>query len=216
MSKIKLVMLDFDGTIADSFASVIYCAEKMCHNEGYPFDKTIIERNMGCTTEDCIALLINDTNPELISRLTEAYNIIYKSEGLDMIRLFDGVLETVKRLYDKGIKFAITSNNVIPAISYVVERLGLMPYLDSIVGVECVEHGKPEPDIALEAIRLAGVTAEEAVAVGDSVFDMGMGKKAGCHCCGVSYGCDTSKTLFDSGAEWVIDSFSELEKIVLE
>lgn len=215
MSKIKLVMLDFDGTIADSFASVICCAEKMCLNAGYSFDKSIIERSMGCTTEECIARLIGNRDPEVIERLTAAYNVIYNREGLDMIQLFDGVLETVKRLHDKGVKFAITSNNVVPAISYVVNRLGLMPYLDCIIGVECVEHGKPEPDIAIEALRRTGIAADEAVAVGDSNFDIRMGRGAGCHCCGVSYGCDSTETLISYGAEWVIDSFSELEKIVL-
>ena len=92
MSQIKFVMLDFDGTIADSVESVIYCSEKIFRNEGVPFDKTIVEENMGCTTRGCIALLIGRDDPELVDRLTEAYNTIYKSEGLDMIRLFDGVL----------------------------------------------------------------------------------------------------------------------------
>ena len=215
MGKIKLVMLDFDGTIADSFASVICCAGKMCKEAGLPFDKSIIENNMGCTTEQCISLISGSTDPEVINRLTAAYNVIYRREGLDMIQLFDGVLETIKRLHDKGVKFAITSNNVVPAITYVVTRLGLMPYLDCIIGVECVEHGKPEPDIAVEALRRTGVAADEAVAVGDSTFDMRMGRGAGCHCCGVSYGCDNPQTLREHGAEWVIDDFSELEKIVL-
>ena len=215
MSQIKFVMLDFDGTIADSFASVICCAEKMCLNAGYSFDKSIIERSMGCTTEECIARLIGNRDPEVIERLTAAYNVIYNREGLDMINLFDGVLNTVKHLHSKGIKIAITSNNIVSAISYVAERLGLMPYLECIVGVECVEHGKPEPDIAIEAMRRAGVTAEESLVVGDSTYDMGMGRNAGCHCCGVSYGCDTPQTLTESGAEWIIDNFSELEQIVL-
>ena len=215
MSQIKFVMLDFDGTIADSFASVICCAEKMCLNAGYSFDKSIIERSMGCTTEECIARLIGNRDPEVIERLTAAYNVIYNREGLDMIRLFDGVLQTIQRLHSKGIKIAITSNNIVSAISYVAERLGLMPYLECIVGVECVEHGKPEPDIAIEAMRRAGVTAEESLVVGDSTYDMGMGRNAGCHCCGVSYGCDTPQTLTESGAEWIIGNFSELEQIVL-
>ena len=185
MSKIKLVMLDFDGTIADSFASVICCAEKMCLNAGYSFDKSIIERSMGCTTEECIARLIGNRDPEVIEQLTAAYNVIYNREGLDMINLFD------------------------------VTRLGLMPYLDCIIGVECVEHGKPAPDIAIEALRRTGVAADEAIAVGDSFFDICMGRDAGCHTCGVTYGADTAETLTKYGAEWIINSFAELEKIVL-
>lgn len=215
MSKIKLVMLDFDGTIADSFASVIYCAEKMCVGAGYPFDKTIIEQHMGSTTEDCVALLTGSNDPELIDRLTAVYGDIYEREGYDMIQLFDGVLDTVKRLHDQGVKFAITSNNIVPVISYVVNRLGLMPYLDCIIGVECVEHGKPAPDIAIEALRRTGVAADEALAVGDSYFDICMGRDAGCHTCGVTYGADTAETLTKYGAEWTINSFAELEKIVL-
>ena len=186
MSNIKLVMLDFDGTIANSFESIIHCADKMCQNAGLPFDRKIIDQNMGCTTENCISLLTGITDPEYI-----------------------------KRLHAQGIKFSITSNNIVPAISYVVNRLGLMPYLDNIIGIDCVERGKPEADIAIESMRRAGVSPEEAVAVGDSTFDMMMGRGAGCHCCGVSYGCDTPKDLVDNGAEWVIDSFCELEKIVL-
>ena len=215
MSKIKLVMLDFDGTIADSFASVIYCAEKMCVEAGYPFDKTIIEQHMGSTTEDCVALLTGSNDPELIDRLTAVYGDIYEREGYDMIQLFDGVLDTVKRLHDQGVKFAITSNNIVPVISYVVNRLGLMPYLDCIIGVDCVAQGKPAPDIAIEALRRTGVAADEALAVGDSYFDICMGRDAGCHTCGVTYGADTAETLTKYGAEWTINSFAELEKIVL-
>lgn len=215
MSNIKLVMLDFDGTIADSFASVIYCAEKMCIEAGYSFDRTIIEQHMGSTTEECVALLTGSNDSELIERLTAAYGVIYEREGYDMIQLFDGVLDTVKRLHDQGVKFAITSNNIVPVISYVVERLGLMPYLDEIIGVDCVANGKPAPDIAIEALRRTGVAPEEAVAVGDSYFDICMGRDAGCHSCGVTYGADTAETLTKYGAEWTIDSFAELEKIVL-
>ena len=208
-------MLDFDGTIADSFASVIYCAEKMCVEAGYPFDKTIIEQHMGSTTEDCVALLTGSNDPELIDRLTAVYGDIYEREGYDMIQLFDGVLDTVKRLHDQGVKFAITSNNIVPVISYVVNRLGLMPYLDCIIGVDCVAQGKPAPDIAIEALRRTGVAADEALAVGDSYFDICMGRDAGCHTCGVTYGADTAETLTKYGAEWTINSFAELEKIVL-
>ena len=215
MSNIKLVMLDFDGTIANSFESIIHCADKMCQNAGLPFDRKIIDQNMGCTTENCISLLTGITDPEYIKRLTDLYNSIYREEGLDMIKLFDGVLDTVKRLHAQGIKFSITSNNIVPAISYVVNRLGLMPYLDNIIGIDCVERGKPEADIAIESMRRAGCTPEESIVVGDSTFDMGMGVNAGCRCCGVTYGSHDRQTLFNSGASWVIDDFRELEKIVL-
>lgn len=215
MSNIKLAMLDFDGTTANTIPSIIYCAEKVCKEEGFVLDSELLARNAGFTTEEAFRFLTGSNDEELITRLSTRYRSIYTSEGLDMITLFDGVLETMKRLHSKGVKFAIATNNVTPVIEYTAKRLGMAPYLDNIVCLNNVAAGKPAPDIAIESMRLAGCTPEESIVVGDSIFDVGMGVNAGCRCCGVTYGSQDSKTLLDRGATWIIDHFSELENIIL-
>lgn len=215
MSNIKFVMLDFDGTTANTTPSIICCAEKVALTEGYTIDRELLARNTGFTTEEAFRFLTGSDDQELIERLSQKYRDTYISEGLDMITLFDGVLETMKNLHAKGIKLAIATNNVTPIIEYAAKRLGMAEYLFTTVCLNDVENGKPAPDIALEAMRRAGCTAEESIVVGDSTFDMGMGRNAGCRCCGVTYGSHNSQTLFDGGADWVINDFRELEKIVL-
>lgn len=215
MSKIKLVMLDFDGTTADTTPSILYCADKVCQSEGYTLDRELLARNTGYTTEEAFRFLTGSNDEELIERLSAKYRDMYISEGLNMITLFDGVLETMERLHAQGVKFSIATNNITPIIDYSVKRLGMAPFLDNIVCLDNVAEGKPAPDIALESMRLAGCSVEESIVVGDSTFDMGMGRNAGCRCCGVTYGSHDRQTLFNDGATWVIDSFRELEKIVL-
>lgn len=215
MSNIKFVMLDFDGTTANTTPSIIYCADKVCQMEGYTLDKELLARNTGFTTEEAFRFLTGCNDEDTINRLSTLYRKLYISEGLDMITLFDGVLETMKELHSKGVKFAIATNNITPIIEYTIARLGMDKYLDTIVCLDNVAKGKPEPDIAFEAMRRVGCTAEESIVVGDSTFDMGMGKNAGCRCCGVTYGSHNSTTLLDGGATWVIDNFSDLKKIVL-
>ena len=74
---------------------------------------------------------------------------------------------------------------------------------------------KPAHDIALEVLRRCNIKADEAIVVGDSTYDMDMGREAGCDLCGVSYGGHTPEMLREKGAKHIIDNFSELVKIVL-
>ena len=215
MSNIKFVMLDFDGTAANTTPSIIHCSEKVCQAEGYTLDRELLARNTGFTTEAAFEFVTGNSDPVFINRVSDMYRELYNTEGLDMITLFDGVLETMERLHSKGIKFAVTTNNVSEVIEAMTKRLGMDKYLDNIVCLDNVENGKPAPDIAIESMRRAGCTPEESIVVGDSTFDMGMGVNAGCRCCGVTYGSHDRQTLFNSGASWVIDDFRELEKIVL-
>lgn len=215
MSNIKFVMLDFDGTTANTTPSIIHCSEKVCQAEGYTLDRELLARNTGFTTEAAFEFVTGNSDPVFINRVSDMYRELYNTEGLDMITLFDGVLETMERLHSKGIKFAVTTNNVSEVIEAMTKRLEMDKYLDNIVCLDNVENGKPAPDIAIESMRRAGCTPEESIVVGDSTFDMGMGVNAGCRCCGVTYGSHDRQTLFNSGASWVIDDFRELEKIVL-
>ena len=59
-------------------------------------------------------------------------------------------------------------------------------------------------------LELTGCKAEEALMVGDASYDILMGRAAGCHTCGVTYGNQTAAQLRDAGADYLIDNFQEL------
>ena len=143
------------------------------------------------------------------------YNTIYKEESEKLVELFDGVVETLDHLTKAGVKVVITSNNVKPVLHRLTTNLGIAEYIDDIVSVEDVENVKPAPDIALEVLRRYNISGEESLVVGDATLDMDMGREAGCHLCGVSFGSHTPEMLRERGARYIIDHFSEIEKIVL-
>ena len=216
MANYKVIMLDFDGTTACTVPAIYHAAHKMLLKYGYDVSKQVVYDNFALAMQDSFRRYAGvHFDDATVEQMIEEYNIIYKEEGEALVELFDGVIETLDKLTKAGVKVVITSNNIRPVLDRQVARHGITEYIDDIVSVEDVVNVKPAPDIAIEALRRYNIKPEEALVVGDSTYDMDMGREAGCHLCGVTFGSHSPEMLRERGAMYIIDHFSELEKIVL-
>ena len=80
--------------------------------------------------------------------------------------LFDDVISTLRKLKERRLILGLLTNATKDLIS-VHHKLGLGPYLDFVVTSEEAGGDKPQPPIFLAALERAGVSAAEAVHVGD-------------------------------------------------
>ena len=64
-----------------------------------------------------------------------------------------------------------------------------------------------------ETLKNFGIHPEEAIVVGDTSFDIQMGRNAGTRACGVTYGNGSRESLCD--ADWLIDDFGKLLDIII-
>ena len=87
----------------------------------------------------------------------------------------------------------------------------VIPY---VLGAEDVTRAKPHPDPVLQTLDTFGCKAEDALVVGDTWYDIEMGRRAGVRTCGVTYGNGTCEELTNAGADCLVDDFGELMKIV--
>lgn len=213
----KVVMLDFDGTTACTVPAIYHAAKRMLGLHGYEVEKEVVYKNFALALPFAFRCFSGDESIDdaTIEQMIVEYNSIYKEESEKLVELFDGVVETLDHLTKAGVKVVITSNNVKPVLHRLTTNLGIAEYIDDIVSVEDVENVKPAPDIALEVLRRYNISGEESLVVGDATLDMDMGREAGCHLCGVSFGSHTPEMLRERGARYIIDHFSEIEKIVL-
>ena len=217
MINYKVIMLDFDGTTACTVHAIYHAAKRMLNEYGYEVEKSVVYKNFGLALPYsfyCFAG-VESFDEATSKQMIADYNRIYQAEAEQLIELFDGVVETLDTLKKAGVKIVIASNNVHPVLERQLKNLGIRQYIDDIVAVEDVENVKPAPDIALEVLRRCNIPAHEAIVVGDSTYDMDMGREAGCDLCGVSFGGHTPEMLREKGAKYIIDNFSELAKIVL-
>ena len=210
-------MLDFDGTIARTIPAILHASEKMLGMHGYTIDPEQVERNFGLALPEAFRCFSNDPNidDETMEQMILEFNSIYKNECEPLIELFNGVIETLDTLHKAGVTLLIASNNIRSVLNRLTARLNISQYFDGIVCADDVVNAKPAPDIALLGLERYNAEASEALVVGDSTFDMDMGRGAGCHLCGVTFGSHSAEMLRGKGANYVIDHFSELKKIVL-
>ena len=79
-----------------------------------------------------------------------------------------GAIETVTACAALGWRIALASNSPAELCRLVLERLGISGHFDTVVSVDDVEHGKPDPAIYLLAAERLGVPPGECLAFEDT------------------------------------------------
>ncbi len=207
----KLIILDFDGTLADTQPLILRSLQGTIAELGLP-SRTDAEcaSIIGLPLKECFVKLVN-ADDTLAERCCEVYRRLfdeYNHPGT--VTLFPHVEETLHELHRRGIQLAICSSRARATLDRFVLTFGFEQLVQAVVSSDDVQRGKPYPDPALRVLELTGCKAEEALMVGDASYDILMGRAAGCHTCGVTYGNQTAAQLRDAGADYLIDNFQEL------
>ena len=77
-----------------------------------------------------------------------------------------------------------------------------------------MKHAKPDAEPVTKTLKHYGLKPEDAVVVGDTHFDILMGRNAGCMTIGVTYGNGTRESLVEAGADVVVNDFAEIENCI--
>jgi HAD superfamily hydrolase (TIGR01509 family) len=193
------VLFDIDGTLVDSNYLHVEAWERAFHDIDVPVDAWRIHRSIGMDSKAMLQNLLGaDTSPEA-ERAKKLHDKYY--EGFeDRLRVFDGARELIRELARRG-------KTVVLATSAPENELanlrGVLKIEDSIAVVtssEDVETAKPEPDLLHVALERAETSAEDAVMVGDSVWDVQAAANAGVRCIGLQSGGVSVAELTDAGA----------------
>ena len=211
----KLLIFDFDGTLADTGRAILLTiaqtlaglGQKMPPGEDFtPY--------IGLPLGRIFELACNTRDEQLVARAVRGYREKFPENCEASVRLFPGVREGLSQLRDAGMTLAIASSRGRDSLLALTDLLGITADFAVIAGEEDAPRPKPAPDIARLVAAQAGIPAQRAMFIGDTVFDIGCGKAAGMTTCGVSYGNHTRAQLLEAGADHVIDTFSELPAVI--
>lgn len=213
---IKTLILDFDGTLADTQTCIVASTQATLHRLQLPAveQEEIISR-IGLPLRTVLADGAHIPPGETLDKAVDIYREVFDEISPSTTRLFPRVKETMMRLHADGTTLTIASGKSRRVLLQMLRDFGLHALVKAIVCDDDVTHKKPAPDMALLALSLTGTHPTEALVVGDTSFDIEMGRRAGCPTCGVSYGNHSRDTLKEAGADFLIDEFAQLREIVL-
>ena len=128
---------------------------------------------------------------------------------------YPGVLALMEALRARGVKTAVVSNKLDAAVGPLCEKYfpGLV---DFALGERDGVRRKPAPDMCGTALRALGVSAEDAVYVGDSEVDLETADNAHLRCVAVSWGFRGRAFLERHGAETIADDADALLRILTQ
>ena len=212
---IRLVILDFDGTLADTQPLIIDSMQSTIRELQLPARSDAECRAMiGLPLKECFMRLL-PIDDVVGDRCVEVYRRIFDEKNHNgVVMLFSHVMETLREMHERGFLLAICSSRGRPTLEGFVRSFHLESYVSMVVSANDVQYGKPHPEQVRLILQKLAVAAEEAMVVGDACYDILMGCAAGCRTCGVTYGNQSAAELKAAGAELLIDDFAELTRIL--
>ena len=213
---IKLVIFDFDGTLADTKENIILTFQMTMKELGVEIkSRQECAATIGLTLEDAFKVLYPGMAAEKYILLRDTYRSIFKENRKILVPgLFPEVMETLEELRRRGYLMSIASSRQSPSLHSFLEDMNIAHLFEYAVGGDNVEHPKPAPDAVLQILRHYNLSAEEAFVVGDMPFDINMATNAGVKSCGVTWGNADAAQLKESGANYIIDKMSQLLEIL--
>ncbi len=210
----KTLILDFDGTLADTQKSIIETMKVVAeHFSLNSPDEALIKSLIGLplktTFERALAL-----DESFIPEATRLYRAHYNEIAIDTISLFEGVETTLTGLHQKGINLTVGSSKGKESLNRILKKQGVLELFSFVGGEEDVKHKKPSPELVQLIIDAHQSSPEECLVVGDTTFDIEMGQSAQIDTCGVTYGAHTREQLESQKPDYLIDRFSHLMGIV--
>lgn len=213
MKEIKLIILDFDGTLGDTADLIIRTMQATIKELGLP---SRTDKECG----DMIGLRLIEIPHVLFPEcgdISELYASTYRrlfhefnTDGA--VTLYPNVMETLMELKRRGKTLTIASSRSHASLAEYIKNLGLSDIISYILGADDVKEGKPNPEAIFKTLERFDFDTDEAMMIGDTVFDINMGINAGVKTCGVTYGNGSRESLSD--ADWVIDDFGSLLELI--
>ncbi len=221
--RIKGVIFDLDGTLADTLADLADAVNAALQGGGYPARTAmqirawigeglpILCRRAMCDGDAAVA---EQLDADAVAQVVAAVTAHYRQHRLDKTRPYPGIPGLLDALTGQRIQLAVLTNKPHEHTEPLVGALfGRYPWV-AIEGSRPDGLRKPDPRTVWPILSQMRLRPPEVVMVGDSSIDVLTGRQAGLMTVGVTWGFRDRQNLTDAGVQYLIDRPEQLLQLL--
>ena len=205
--QIDAFLFDLDGTLVDSIPDLTTSLNVLRQELGL---SSLSGNQVRSYVGDGVGLLLQRALPESLLNPAQRRRFleIYTEHLTDETRVYPGIISFLQLHRSKPM--AVVTNKPQHLAVMVVERLGLLPYFDLVVGAELAWQKKPHPDMVHHALNELACAPEHTVFLGDHHVDLRAAHSAGVKSCFCAWGLGHDDGL---SADFLADTALDLQRI---
>ncbi|MFF0116614.1 HAD family hydrolase [Streptomyces prasinus] len=206
----RAALFDVDGTLVDTNHLHVTTWWEAFRQTGHQVPMHAIHRAIGLGSGDLVAhLLGDDRDKALDEELSAAHKALY-GQYFDRLPALRDAGRLLRHLGQNGWTVVLATSAGGSELAALRRSIDADDAIKATASADDVEQGKPAAEPVEHALELAGVPAERAVFVGDTVWDMKAGSRAGVYCVGLLCGGIPRTDLEGAGARAVYDDPAQL------
>ncbi len=210
--KFEYIIFDWDGTVMDSAAKIVACMQKAAAMGQINIPtKEQVEHIIGISLHPAIKQLFsigNDKADEIVTH----YKSVFLDQDKTACPLFANASETLTHL-NRSARLAVATGKARRGLERAWENTNTKHFFELSRCADEAES-KPSSDMLLQILKEWRIEPEQALMVGDTVYDMQMAESIGMPRVGVSYGVHDKIELLKHKPLTIIDSFDMMKSFV--
>lgn len=209
---INTILFDYDGTLMDTNEVVLQSWQHTFRTiRGYEEDPEVIRQTFGEPLVMTLAKLFPETPVE---KSLDIYRTFQREVFTDFVEVFSGMFELLEELKYQGYKLGLVTSRTKDTTWAGLEHYGMDKYFDAVITAGDTDKHKPDPAPILITLDRMGSLPEEAIMVGDTMFDLLCAQNAGVKSVIVDWSV-TMTTDEKKQADYVIKSAEDLLNILI-
>jgi phosphoglycolate phosphatase len=215
----RLALFDCDGTLVDSQANICLAMEHAFDAAGLmPPPRERTRRIVGLSLVEAMRSLLPEHDDSLHRDLAERYKAAFftlRGNGLVDEPLYDGITGVLSKLDEDGWMLGVATGKSDRGLERCLDTHAIRGLFVTLQTAD--RHpSKPHPSMVYQAMADAGADPKSTVMIGDTVYDIHMGKAAGCRTIGVNWGYHPVAELREAGADMIAETMDELAQMLRE
>lgn len=201
-------IIDLDGTMVDTLGDFQVALNAALADLNLPrVEKAFVEQTIGRGSEHLVERTLAHVGaaPVHFDVAYARYQHHYERVNGKHAAVYDGVIEGLVRLQERGLRLACLTNKPTAFARALLEQKALAPFFSVCHGGDSFERKKPDPLPLQRTCEALGVAPGRALVIGDSVNDALAARAAGCPVVLVRYGYNHGQPVTEVDCDAVVD-----------